>query len=340
MAGLLSSAAAETVPATGRRSPASVSARVDFPVPFCSGDGQGLAGADLDRDPGLDRTRRDGAEAVAQPGPPRPLAGHREPVGREQSLSRAPRRQPHPRRRDVARHPDARTDEHVPRLGQDPVRRPVNQDRGVRGGPWLQHHDPVHQVFPDPHPVLHDHQRGAGLVQAAAHGVADLQDARGVEVGGRLVEQQQPWPHREDPGERQPLLLSAGEGRRRVVQRQPAQPDVVERLAHARPDLRRRDGEVLRPEGDVVAEAGKHHLRFRVLLHQPGAAALRPWRGTVDQQASGLVCVSRRRRPVPRRRPRRRPARRPGRGAASICRRRRAPAGARAPPAGCPGQGR
>ncbi|GIU56531.1 hypothetical protein NicSoilC12_22800 [Arthrobacter sp. NicSoilC12] len=35
MAGLLSSAVAETVPATGRRRPASVSARVDFPVPFC-----------------------------------------------------------------------------------------------------------------------------------------------------------------------------------------------------------------------------------------------------------------------------------------------------------------
>ena len=139
--------------------------------------------------------------------------------------------------------------------------------------------------------MLHDHQGGAGLVQAAAHGIADLQDAGGVEVGGRLVEQQQPRPHREDPGERQPLLLSAGEGRRRVVQRQPAQPDVVERLAHARPDLCRGDGEVLRPEGDVVAEAGKHHLGFRVLLHKPGAAALRPRRGTVDQQASGLVRV-------------------------------------------------
>ena len=256
-----------------------------------SGDGQGLAGADLDRNPGLDRPRRDRAEAVAQPGPPRPLAGHREPFGREQELPCVPCRQPQPRRRDIARHPDARTDEHVPRLGQDPVRRPVDQHRGVRGGPGLQHHDPVHQVFPDPHPVLHDHQGGAGLVQAAAHGIADLQDARGVEVGGRLVEQQQPRPHREDPGERQPLLLSAGEGRRRVVQRQPAQPDVVERLVHARPDLRRRDGKVLRPEGDVVAEAGKHHLRFRVLLHKPGAAALRPRRGTVDQQASGLVRV-------------------------------------------------
>ncbi|GIU56530.1 hypothetical protein NicSoilC12_22790 [Arthrobacter sp. NicSoilC12] len=139
--------------------------------------------------------------------------------------------------------------------------------------------------------MLHDHQRGACLVQAAAHGVADLQDARGVEVGGRLVEQQQPWPHGEDPGEREPLLLSAGEGRRRVVQRQLSQPDVVEGLAHARPDLRRRDGEVLRPEGDVVAEAGEHHLRFRVLLHQPGAAALRPWRGAVDQEAPGLVSI-------------------------------------------------
>jgi hypothetical protein len=39
------------------------------------------------------------------------------------------------------------------------------------------------------------------------------------------------------------------------------------------------------------SSTGEHHLRFRVLLHQPGAAALRPWRGAVDQEAAGLVCV-------------------------------------------------
>ena len=101
--------------------------------------------------------------------------------------------------------------------------------------------------------------------------------------------------------------------------------------------------EVLRAEGDVVAEAGEHHLRFRVLLHQPGTAALGARRLAVDQQAAGLVGVvtvgsaAVVRVPLPRccRRARRR-----GRGAAWICRRRRGPAAARAPRAGCPGPGR
>jgi hypothetical protein len=81
--------------------------------------------------------------------------------------------------------------------------------------------------------VLHHHQGGPGLLEAAADGVADLQYAGRVQVGGGLVEQDQPWAHREDAGQRQPLLLAAGEGRRRMVQRQPAQPDVVERFPDA-----------------------------------------------------------------------------------------------------------
>ena len=149
-----------------------------------------------------------------------------------------------------------------------------------------------------------------------------------------------PGPHREDAGERQPLLLPAGERRRRVVQRQLSQPDVVERFGHAGPDLRRGNGQVFRAERDVVAEAREHHLGLRVLLHQPGTAAPGPGRGAVDQQAAGLVRVLGRcrRRALRRRRPRScRRAPRPGRGAAWTCRRPKVPAAAHAPRAGCPG---
>ena len=46
---------------------------------------------------------------------------------------------------------------------------------------------------------------------------ADLDPQRGVEVGERLVEQQHPRLRRQGPGERDPLLLAAGEGGRAAV---------------------------------------------------------------------------------------------------------------------------
>ena len=189
-------------------------------------------------------------------------------------------------------HPHAGGDQHVAGLGEDLVRRPVEQHRGIGRGAGLQHHDPVHQVLPDGHPVLHHHQRGPGLVQAAAHGVPDFEDADGVQVGGGLVQQDQARPHGQDAGQRQALLLPAGQGRRRVVQRQVGESDVVKRLVHARPDFVAGHGEVLGAEGDVVAHPGEDHLRFGVLLHQAGAAAPLTRGRAVDQQRTGLVGIA------------------------------------------------
>ncbi|MCO4250198.1 hypothetical protein [Pseudarthrobacter raffinosi] len=59
----------------------------------------------------------------------------------------------------------------------------------------------------------------------------------------------------------------------------------------AAPDLVPRNGEVLGAEGDVVAQARKNHLRFRILLHQSRAAALPARHHTVDQQRTGFVGV-------------------------------------------------
>ena len=49
--------------------------------------------------------------------------------------------------------------------------------------------------------------------------------------------------------------------------------------------------EVFGAERDVVAEAGEDHLRFGVLLHQSGAAALGARRLAVDQEAAAFVRV-------------------------------------------------
>ena len=139
--------------------------------------------------------------------------------------------------------------------------------------------------------MLHHNQRGTGLVQAAAHGVADFEHTGRVQVCRGLVKQDQARTHGEDPCQRQALFLPAGEGRRRMVQRQVGEPDVVQRLVHAGPDGVAGHGEVFGAEGDVVANAGEDHLCLRVLLHQSGPAALLPGHGAVNQQRARLVGV-------------------------------------------------
>ena len=86
----------------------------------------------------------------------------------------------------------------------------------------------------------------------------------GVELGGRLVEQQQPRLERERRGEADPLQLAAGE-----LGRLPA-PEVervhrIERALDPGPDLVRRDTEVLEAEGDLVRGDGHHHLVLGIL---------------------------------------------------------------------------
>jgi len=66
---------------------------------------------------------------------------------------------------------------------------------------------------------------------------------------------------------------------------------VGQRLVHARPDGVAGYGKVFGTEGDVVPDARQHHLRFRVLLHEPGPPALGSGHGAVNQQRTGLVGV-------------------------------------------------
>ncbi len=107
------------------------------------------------------------------------------------------------------------------------------------------------------------------VVEHARDGIPHLAHAVGVEVRGRFVEQQQLGAHGEHPGERQPLLLPAGETRGRMIERQ-VETDRVEGHADAPPDLVARHAQVLAAEGHVIPHPRENHLRVGVLQHQAG----------------------------------------------------------------------
>jgi hypothetical protein len=136
-----------------------------------------------------------------------------------------------------------------------------------------------------------DHRYIAPLRDTTEH-FADGTSAVGVEVRGRLVEEQHARPEREDPSDREALLLPARERRGGVVLAV-READVRERAVNARPDLGARDTEVLKAERDVVARACHDELRVRVLQDEAGVAAhaklaLLIRRGRVEQAREGL----------------------------------------------------
>ena len=88
--------------------------------------------------------------------------------------------------------------------------------------------------------------------------------AVGVELGRRLVEQQELRLERERRGEADALQLPARELDRAPVARCDA-PTSAERRGDLRPDLLRRDGDVLEPERDLVLDARHHDLVLGIL---------------------------------------------------------------------------
>ena len=73
-----------------------------------------------------------------------------------------------------------------------------------------------------------------------------------------------------------------------MVQRQ-LQSHQVQRLPDPGPNLVCGKLEILQPEGHVVADPGQHHLRLRVLHHQPDPAPLRLRRRVADPDPAGLL---------------------------------------------------
>ena len=95
----------------------------------------------------------------------------------------------------------------------------------------------------------------------------DLELAERIEVGGRLVEHQDARLQRQRGGDRQPLLLAAGE-RARVAVREPGEAHRRQRLRDAAAHLVRRHAKLLHAEGDLLQHVGGEELRFEVLRDQ------------------------------------------------------------------------
>ena len=216
--------------------------------------------------------------------------GHRDALRAEQDVARARTAAGYPGR--VLRHPDP-----VPsQLGTVPLEHVVRCT--VRAHPSARGQDdhPVHPGQPRTDPVLHEDARRAGAGEQPAHLLPQPCRTGRVEHRGRLVEQQQPRTQREHPREGETLALAAGQPRRRV-RTWVGEADRGQRLVDPRPDLPGRHGVVLQAERHVVAAAGEHRLRERVLQQQAGAGAPGPdslgarpaRRDVVEQQRPLLV---------------------------------------------------
>ena len=93
-----------------------------------------------------------------------------------------------------------------------------------------------------------------------------------IERGGRFVEQQHLGVHHQDGRDRNAFLLAA----RELVRRAVSQVDDVEhcqRVVDALLDLVGGHPHVQRPEGDLLTDARREHLRVGVLKDEPNAGA-------------------------------------------------------------------
>ena len=197
----------------------------------------------------------------------------------------AARRRAHGTRRRDAGHPDAAA------ASAAPGARAPRRARRRRASALRREHDhPVDEPRHTAHAVLDHDERRAGRVEHARHRIPHLDDPVGVEVRGRLVEQQHAGTHRERAREREALLLAARQRRVGAIERH-VEPDRVERVAHARPDLVARDAEVLAAERDIVADARQHDLGVGILQHEPDAAPDAAAAPPVDRQRARALAL-------------------------------------------------
>ena len=117
--------------------------------------------------------------------------------------------------------------------------------------------------------MLGEHDRGAPLLVDAPQHAEQLVAGDGVELGGRLVEQQQPRPGGERRAERHALELAAGQLVRRAVE-QPGDAERERRLLDPARDGRRAPAAVLERERQLRAHRAHHDLRLGVLEQRAG----------------------------------------------------------------------
>ena len=136
-------------------------------------------------------------------------------------------------------------------------------------------------VLDDPlEAVLGQQDRDAEIVDQTGDGGQHLLGGRGVEGGGRLIENENTRVGGEHGADGHPLLLPA----RQLVQGPTAQvgdAQQVERLLHALAHHVRRDGELLHPVGQLLFDGVGHEAGQRVLSDHPD---------DVGQLARRMVC--------------------------------------------------
>ena len=124
------------------------------------------------------------------------------------------------------------------------------------------------------------------FVKHVTHRAHHLGDAIGVEVRGGFVQQQYARSHRQRARQGEPLHLPATQVGDRTVQLQAFQTDRGERVVHAPPDFVTFHIEVLRSEGDIVAEPLEHGLRVRILQDESHTSSRLMHGNAVHQYAS------------------------------------------------------
>ena len=131
----------------------------------------------------------------------------------------------------------------------------------------IHHDDPV-ALRSLVHVVGDEDNRDAVFAVELLDGFHDLTAAARVKHGRRLVEDDALWPHGDDAGDGNALLLPAGKAVRRVLFVL-IDADIHQRAVHTLPDLLGRDADVLQAEGDVLLHHGGDNLVVRVLEHHP-----------------------------------------------------------------------
>ena len=117
--------------------------------------------------------------------------------------------------------------------------------------------------------VLGEHDRGAPFLVDAPQDAEQLVAGHRVELGGRLVEQQQPRAGGQRRAERDALELAAGQLVRRAVE-QPGDAERERGLLDPARDRRGAPAAVLERERQLRADSAHHDLRLGVLEQRAG----------------------------------------------------------------------
>ena len=132
--------------------------------------------------------------------------------------------------------------------------------------------------------MLDQHHRRCVALDDAAQQVDHQRGPLWIEVGGRLIEQDQAGTQSQHSRDGQPLLLAARQMRRRAVAAV-REPNRIQRRVNARPDGLSRNAPVLEAERDVVTGTPHDQLTVGVLEHDGDAVPRVDRWAAVEQEA-------------------------------------------------------